>query len=290
MYKKIAIELSALSNVKRHSPKRGFTLIELLVVISIIAILMAILMPALSKVRENARRTICSTRLRDIGTALSVYRQMYDGHLPPSWAIGTERGQYSNPDPAYRWHMRIKDVYFQQRGDSYSFNLFRCPNMEKYTRESDSGGTAHGMYGYNFFFVGNPSEGFEDTHWWKKADFIRQPSELPLMADLSNDKVANLFPDANSGWWMSVMNPHPSAYKYGWLGGRIEQYGESRSNMFGPSPNHGNSGCNFLMADGHTATIDITTAGSWPWLGDTEQEQTSGRAFHPARSPSGTLR
>jgi prepilin-type N-terminal cleavage/methylation domain-containing protein/prepilin-type processing-associated H-X9-DG protein len=268
--------------------KRAFTLIELLVVISIIALLMAILMPALGKVRESARRTICATRLKDIGMAMSIYRQMYDGDLPATWAVGPERDMYSNPDAAFRWHMRVKDIYIQQKGDSYSYDLFRCPNMEKYARESDSGGTAVGMYGYNYFFSGEP--GRPDTNWWKKADFIQQPSKLPLMADLSNDKVADLFPNTNGGWLMSVQNPNPLAYKYGWLDGKIQQYGESRSNMFGPSTNHGDSRCNFLMADGHTTSLDITKAGQWPWLGDTEQQQTSGKAFHPTRSPSGVLR
>ena len=59
--------------------KKGFTLIELLVVIAIIAMLLAILMPALSKVKKIAQRVICATNLKGLGTAQVVYANDYDG-------------------------------------------------------------------------------------------------------------------------------------------------------------------------------------------------------------------
>lgn len=57
--------------------KKGFTLIELLVVISIIAMLLAILMPALSKVKKIAARVVCGTNLKGLGTAQTVYAHDY---------------------------------------------------------------------------------------------------------------------------------------------------------------------------------------------------------------------
>ena len=53
--------------------RKGFTLIELLVVISIIALLMSILMPALARVRELASRVVCGTNLSGIGKAMGIY-------------------------------------------------------------------------------------------------------------------------------------------------------------------------------------------------------------------------
>jgi len=67
----------------RH--RAGFTLIELLVVIAIIAVLMAILMPGLQRVKEQARFTRCKANLRNYGYAARMYSDDNDGEFPYSF-------------------------------------------------------------------------------------------------------------------------------------------------------------------------------------------------------------
>ncbi len=62
--------------------RAGFTLIELLVVIAILALLIGILLPALSQARHQARRTACAANLRQVGVAIHLYAEDFEGSIP----------------------------------------------------------------------------------------------------------------------------------------------------------------------------------------------------------------
>ena len=67
--------------------KEGFTLIELLVVVAIIALLLSVLMPALSRAKELAKRVVCANNLKQVGIAVSGYEGKYSGLVPNAYDV-----------------------------------------------------------------------------------------------------------------------------------------------------------------------------------------------------------
>ncbi|MHC4891498.1 MAG: type II secretion system protein, partial [Planctomycetota bacterium] len=84
--------------------RRGFTLVELLVVIAVIAILMAILMPALNRAREQGKRAVCLNNLRQLTLAWIIYLDENDDCLVNGEADENNDGLCTTPGPSADRH------------------------------------------------------------------------------------------------------------------------------------------------------------------------------------------
>ena len=119
----------------RHRPRSAFTLVELLVAIAIIAILIALLVPAVQKVREASARTQCANNLKEIGTAVHNYHSGYRV-FPPSLGTSTETVSSGPPGPAttngsnYVTWLRHIAPYLEQTNATYDQRLpiYSCPS------------------------------------------------------------------------------------------------------------------------------------------------------------------
>jgi prepilin-type N-terminal cleavage/methylation domain-containing protein/prepilin-type processing-associated H-X9-DG protein len=84
-------------NRARPSPARGFTLVELLVIIAIVAVLAALLLPALASAKERSKGTACLSNLRQIGLAIRAYAEDNGGDIP----FGPRAPAFTSPFDLY---------------------------------------------------------------------------------------------------------------------------------------------------------------------------------------------
>ena len=129
----------------KQTVKRGFTLIELLIVIAIIAILAAILFPVFARARENARRSSCSSNLKQIGLAFLQYAQDYDEKFTPQYTEGSGAAGFVavnvDSSTADKGWAELLQPYLKSR------QIFQCPSES--TLQAAAGNNEYTDYWYN---------------------------------------------------------------------------------------------------------------------------------------------
>jgi len=132
---------------------RGFTLVELLVVVAIIALLLGILVPALSKARQAAQTVVCGSNLRQLATANTGYANESDGHyVPAAYDIATTNRR--------RWHGRrdtADEPFDPARSPLVDYlgsdgRVKACPAFDEFDEDGFEAG--NGGYGYNGVYIG----------------------------------------------------------------------------------------------------------------------------------------
>ena len=169
----------------------AFTLVELLVVIGIIALLIAILMPALGKAREQANAVKCMSNERQMGQALVMFANEHNGYLPKAWFNDGVVWSGGDPtkikwqyrDPMYGW------TYVLSLSMGRAKEAFRCPSddtdhvydtfNDSYPGLGDRGDADNipGSYRLNISYLPNgPFEAIRVTR-------LSRPTEAIIIAD-----------------------------------------------------------------------------------------------------------
>ena len=225
-------------------PRNAFTLVELLVVISIIALLMGVLLPALTAARKQAQATVCRSNLRQIGIALNFYAEAWNWFVP--------RGTGSSGNT---WFQQVMPYLGgrQKMVDFKDVKMYRCPsypnknqpicyviNGWRFTSPSDTTGTT----------IEEPTRIFG----LKKLD------TKIYLADNEDGPGRNIITqEGDMGWDMC------DVWSIAHLANNITTPNERRVARTRHSKGTANPGCHYLFLDWHVEWImaDNVTYKSW---------------------------
>jgi prepilin-type processing-associated H-X9-DG protein/prepilin-type N-terminal cleavage/methylation domain-containing protein len=257
---------------------RAFTLVEILVVIGIIAILMGLLLPVMSRVRKQGATAVCANNLRQMGTAWQTYASSNQGLSCPA-RLPTYNGPNSIYDygegPEYRprWY-ELLGAQFKRyptrtpkkiEDDSWTISdeFFLCPSAPQWNNSRNY------PYGYNYQFLGNarykPDGSF--INYPVKASRIHAAQTL-MAADCMGtaagkprvmrtayyaDGTKDIFAWGNKGW---ALDPPRLTEKSDYA----DPQRRAPENRSGPDPRHNNR-FNAVFCDGHVELVSLQDVG-----------------------------
>jgi prepilin-type N-terminal cleavage/methylation domain-containing protein/prepilin-type processing-associated H-X9-DG protein len=225
---------------------RGFTLIELLVVIAIIAILAALLLPALSKAREQATSTACLNNLKQLQTSWYLYGNDHNDYLPPNnfvYDILTDQPL----DQGSSWCTNLApfdtDPLGIQNGMLFQYNtsvaIYHCPADKSTVQARD--GTPLNQLRFRSYNMSQSVNGPDynatlapSIPSFRKLSGIRNPAptQLIVFLDVHEDEILDtLFgipvattPWSRGYWWDLPANRHNQGCNLSFADGHVEHW------------------------------------------------------------------
>lgn len=270
--------------------RRGFTIVELLVVISIVALLMTVLLPAMSSARAAARGSVCASRLQQLGRGFVLYTYQNKGKCPPS---RFKNNDANNTDPNNGGNLNSYDVgngrHYRPRWyvnlgarvEMYAYNqpttdpaqdntklvdnpAFLCPEVPWQNNRNFP-------YGYNFQFLGNarnhPTRGY--INYPIKYDSLKASSTV-VCADAMGS-AAGVGKSSRTLYRSDGTNDNTAWGNHAWtldpprlLSANGDYCNDNYRNDLGrsaPDGRHPGGVANTLFADGRVAALNLNELG-----------------------------
>ena len=204
-----------------------FTIIELLIVISILGILISLLSPSLRSVFESAKRTECSTQMKQIHMAHELYKTDHDEYIP----VWNQNGSRS-------WNMWVNGIWPYAGLDPIEFewnefshrrnttkNLFHCPVttvevVPSTTWKPYSDTNRESSYAYNASSIWI---NLEDVHWqvkWKSAiqeAWLEKPSQSAMVMEHQHHVITS-----SKQYGVHAIEPHSNQFNAIYWDGHLE--------------------------------------------------------------------
>ena len=160
--------------------RKAFTLIELLVVISIVSLLIAILLPALSSARQAAQAVNCGVNLKQLGLIFQMYTDDHKGHFPLNW-----NGNGGQGSPTGDWQYLHIARYLNFEYDSSTKRLpeiLNCPSDTLFNLRNGAYHQQEPSYGYNYYHLGEGNGDITKANFYKRMD-VKDPSRTVMLGD-----------------------------------------------------------------------------------------------------------